>query len=177
GPHHVAVERRDRECGDVGKDFGAGLVEIDRTAGRAFGTLVVARQIRTDRLPRLSVIVAHLHVLRRDEQLFGIGGGEQNRMRPTPAITHLFRRAALFVVRIRRDAAVLSGAIVVAQEDREVAAAVGYVRIVGLRGDERALAVGRRFPIFGADRAAERRARAGDRAVVLLRAVDAEREL
>ena len=36
-PEHVGVERRDGERRNVGKRLGAGLIEVDRAAGRAFG--------------------------------------------------------------------------------------------------------------------------------------------
>src|SRR6185312_13277022 len=86
-------------------------------------------------------------------------------------------RTAFLIIWIRRNAAVLPGGCVVLQEDREVAAAVRHVRIAGLRRNERALAIGCRLPFAGADCAAERRTRTGNRAFVLLRAVDVEREL
>src|SRR6185437_7002767 len=106
---------------------------------------------------------------------FGSSGEE--RMGPAEAVFLLSGGGAFQIVRPGTDVAVLPGREVVAQEDTEITAAIGDVRVPRLRSDEGALAVGDPAPVAGGNHTLGGCARALEGALVLLRAVDMEGKL
>jgi hypothetical protein len=166
-----------RQRRDVRKSFGTGLVVIDRSAARAFGRTVIAREIGTEDTPSLAAVQARENDLRRDEQFARIGRREEGRMRPAEAIFRLRRRGARHIARPRADVFRVSGDAVEANERAKVSAAVGYERIAGIGRDERALAQSDRVPLIRADARADRRADTLVRAFVLRGAENMKRKL
>src|SRR6185437_2892178 len=176
-PDLLLVEGRYRQSRHVGKDLRARLVEIDRAAARRLGRRVVACQIGADRVPAAPGVGALEDDLRGDEQLLRIVGREEDGMGPAEAVFLLSGGGAFQIVRPGTDVAVLPGREVVAQEDTEITAAIGDVRVPRLRSDEGALAVGDPAPVAGGNHTLGGCARALEGALVLLRAVDMEGKL
>src|SRR5579884_1660378 len=98
-------------------------------------------------------------------------------MRPCEAVLLFLARRTFEIVGPRTHAAIFAGAHVVAQENAEVAAAVGDVRVSRLRRDERALSVRNGQPQIRRYRTVTRRRRAARRSLVLLRAVNVIRKI
>ena len=92
-PDDVGIDHRGRDCENRAVELGGRVVDDDRSARRLLFALVVGREIRTDGLPRLSVV-------RRPEQhvaaeVHGLAvGPERDRRVPVIAILVVLHRIA-----------------------------------------------------------------------------------
>src|SRR6202042_347735 len=102
-----------------------------------FGWGIVAREIGADDLPRLAVVGARKHDLRRDEQLVRVGRREEDRVRPSEAVGCLGRCGAGHIAWPGADVLQVARLAVEAPERAIIAASIRYVRAAGLGCDER----------------------------------------
>src|SRR6185437_11586240 len=148
-------------------DLDAGVV-----AGHAAGArvvllrLVVARQVRADRRPRLPAVGRLVHELRRRVDDVGVVRRHADRRVPLEAVLHVGGALPRFLVGVDAHA-LADAAVAIGPLDRAaVVAGVDDVGVARVDRDVAALAAGH------AERLAGARARHADVAVVLLAGVD-----
>ena len=150
---------------------------MDRATGALERVGIVRGEIWRDLLPAGAFSPRTPHVLRRDVERGRIVGRDQHRESPLETLGHIGRTPAVVVAHGHRDVALLSATVIVARERAHVAAAVGDQRIARINGDRCVLAAGHAVVVAFTDLAIVGPARDGNGGVVLLRAVNAVREL
>src|SRR5690349_17008549 len=98
-------------------------------------------------------------------------------MRPSEAILRLARGRAGHIARPGADVLNVTGNAVRLAERTVIAASIGHIDVVGIGSDPRALAQCNRMPRFGADSGPDLGARSFERAFILRRSENVEREL
>ena len=140
GPDDAAVlrGRRDREHRRVG--FDAGVVLRDGAAGGAHRLRIVAREVRADLFPALSLVGRFPDVLRADVDDPRVGRRHDDRKRPLEPLGDVGGRIAHRIVRVGIDLPLLAGALVLPGDQAAVAAGVEDVRVARVARDVPALA-------------------------------------
>ena len=138
---------------------------------------VVAREIRTDRLPALSLIRRLEQDVGRRIKRCGIDRRDDDGRRPLEPVLHVGRRAATGRLRPDRDIAGFAEPMIVSRHDAVIRAGVDDVRVARIGSDVAAFAAADLIPVGVIDAAAAGPARNRNGGVVLLRAVDPVRKL
>src|SRR5207237_470794 len=161
---------RDGEDGAV--CFHVRVVAGDRAAGPFLLGLVVAREVRADRLPVLAAVTSaedHLRAVIHDLRIEWRSG---DRRGPLKAVLHVFAAVARWILGPRAHVAGLLRSIVVARDDAQILSGIDDVRIARVGVDVAGLAAADVVPVGEVDGARQAVARPLRSAQVLHRAGD-----
>src|SRR6266446_4011683 len=162
---------RDREDGVV--VFGTGVVESDIAARRLLLGFVVAREVWTDRLPVHATVRSFEKTLACMVERAGVVRRKQHGCGPLETMLQETRAVSVGEFRLLGDRLHLSDMPVVARNVALVVGGINNVWIGRVRRDVAGFASAHVIPIGAVDDAVITAAGDGDRASVLLRAVNA----
>ena len=151
------------------------IVDRNRPARWLLLALVIAGQVRTDRLPMHAAISCLKHALSTVIERVGIMWRDQNRCGPLKAMLEIGCAVPVGELRQHRDISDLSRALI---ESSQISLIITGINNVGIRRiwrDVPYFPAAHGIPIGATDRAFIAAAGDGNRAVVLLRAVDVVR--